>query len=125
MKHFYRIEAPCPGGCGSTKISQKGGYLRNGYSGDGCTSHENSFESCLKSFINVVRACPCTKEEGRWREFPDFVTTDQWFVENVRSWVLEKTYESRSYSGDGTETHWRRYYTHRNYGVSDSEGVEA
>jgi len=79
----------------------------------------------MKSYINVVRACPCTKEEGRWVDFPDFVATDEWFVENVRNWALEKTSESMSYSEDGTETHWRRYYTHRDHGVSNSEGVEA
>ena len=124
MKHFYRIEAPCPGGCGSTKISQKGGYHRDGNSGHGCASKENAFDSMMKSWTNVVRACPCMKEEARWVEFPVFVATDECFVENVRNWVLEKTYEARPYS-DGAESHWRRYYTHRDEGVSISEGVEA
>ena len=124
MKHFYRIEAPCPGGCGSTKISQKGGYHKDGYSGHGCASQENALESAMKSYVNVVRACPCTKEEGRWVEFPDFVAKDEWFVENVRNWVLEKTYDSRPYS-DEAESHWRRYYTLRDDGVSDPEEVKA
>lgn len=125
MNHYYRIEVPCPGGCGDTKVSRKGGYHRDGDNGHGCASPENAFESSLKSFTNVVRACPCTKEEGRWVEFPDFVAKDEWFVENVRNWVLEKTYESMSYNNDGAGSHWRRYYTRKDHGVSGLEEVEA
>ena len=106
MPHYCRIEVICPG-CGTLKVSKKGGYRKNGTVGPGLETKENAQASAEKSLINVLRGCECTHDGTKWREYPDFVSDDAGHrMRAIIDYIHTNTSEEL-FLQEGDEFHWK------------------